>query len=379
MADTLKLGSGETGRISIDLDAIARNWHSLSETVEPAECAAVVKADAYGLGAARIVPVLTQAGCTTFFVATLKEAAEIKPLVAEGRIFVLDGVLPGSAPSLAELGIIPVLSTLEEINDWSQEAKRSNHKLPAALHIDSGLNRLGLSAGDVVRLTQDQTIFDTIQVDLVMSHMASADQPDAPENQAQLTTFGLCRALLPNAPASLAASDGLMLGSAFYFDLVRPGYALYGGQAFQGAKTPVEPVVEVTTKILQIRSLTKGETVGYSASFCAPMDMTIAILAAGYADGIPRSASVATGETGGAVAIDGHVAPLVGRVSMDLIAVNVSQVPNYLLARGGNVEVIGPTCTLDLVGRAANTIGYEILTRLSPRFERVYQQQGAET
>ena len=198
-----------------------------------------------------------------------------------------------------------------------------------------------------------------------------------PENKMQYTAFSLARALLPDAPASLAASDGLMLGAPFHLDLVRPGYALYGGQAFQGATTPVKPVVEVKTRILQVRSLSQGDTVGYAASFVAPNDMTIAILAAGYADGIPRTASTATGESGGAVAIKGHVAPIVGRVSMDLIAVDVTNIPPQQLTRGGEVEIIGPTCTLDLVGKASQTIGYEILTRLSPRFERVYIQNGA--
>ncbi len=379
MADSLWLGAGETGRITIDLDAIASNWQSLADTVSPALCAAVVKADAYGLGATRIVPTLAHAGCTTFFVATLKEAAEIKPLVDEGQIYLLDGLLPDSASTVADLGVIPVLSTLDEIDDWHRQAEQSNKKLQTALHIDSGLNRLGLSAGDVARLAQNPAPFDTLKLDLVMSHLASADVPDAPENQTQLTAFTLARALLPDAPASLAASDGLMLGSAFHFDVVRPGYALYGGQAFQGATTPVKPVLEVTTRILQIRSLSRGDTVGYSATYTAPRDMRIAILAAGYADGIPRTASAATGETGGAVAIAGHVAPVLGRVSMDLIAVDVSQVPPHHLARGADVEIIGPTCTLDLVGKAADTIGYEILTRLSPRFERVYLQKGANT
>lgn len=379
MADTTCPSAGQTGRITIDLDAIAGNWQSLADTVSPAHCAAVVKADAYGLGAARVVPTLAQAGCTTFFVATLKEATEIKPLVGGARIFILDGVLPGSAAAIADLGAIPVLSTLDDVDDWHSQAKQRDEKLSTALHIDSGLNRLGLSAADVARLAHNVAIFDSLKLELVMSHLASADIPDAPENKMQMTAFTLSRALLPDAPASIAASDGLMLGTPFHLDLVRPGYALYGGQAFQGAKTPVKPVVEITTKILQIRSLNRDDTVGYSASFVAPRDMTIAILSAGYADGIPRTASVATGESGGAVAIAGHVAPIVGRVSMDLIAVDVSDVPQHLLVRGADVEIVGPTCTLDLVGKAANTIGYEILTRLSPRFERVYLQNGAKT
>ena len=180
MAHTTAPSAGETGRITIDLDAIASNWQSLAETVAPAQCAAVVKANAYGLGARRIVPVLAKAGCSTFFVATLKEAEQIKTLVGDGRIFVLDGILPGNAPLARSVGVIPVLSTPDEINEWQSEAKQHNEKLSAALHIDSGLNRLGLSAGDVARLAQNKTVFDTLSLDLVMSHLASADVPDAP-------------------------------------------------------------------------------------------------------------------------------------------------------------------------------------------------------
>lgn len=372
MADPTVQGAGETGRIIVDLDAIARNWQSLSRTVAPAECAAVVKADAYGLGTAQVVPALVRAGCTTFFVATLKEAAGIKPLVGDGRIFILDGLVPGSAAHVADLNVIPVLSSLDEINDWNRQGAAREQKLPSALHVDSGLNRLGLSGGDVAHLSNDTSLLESMHVALVMSHLACADDPDALDNEVQATAFGHCRAQLPSAPASLAASDGLMLGPAYHFDLVRPGYALYGGQAFQGATTPVEPVLHVTTKVLQTRALNKGETVGYSSTYMAPHDMRVAILSAGYADGVPRSASAATGETGGRVAIGGHIAPLIGRVSMDLIAVDVSQIPNHLVTRGTDVELIGPTCPLDVVGKAANTIGYEILTRLSPRFERVY-------
>ncbi len=367
---------GATGRITIDLGTIASNWKSLAERVAPAECAAVVKADAYGLGADRVVPTLSAAGCTTFFVATLGEAQQVAALTKGARIFVLDGLVPGSGAALAKLGGIPVLSSLEEIADWRIQAKQLGHALPAALQVDSGLHRLGLSASDVAHLAQNPDTLEGCDIALIMSHLASADTPEARENAAQLDVFKTLLAQLPAAPASLAASDGLMLGAAYHFDLVRPGYALYGGQAYQGEKTPVAPVVQVTAQMVQVRNVPAGGSIGYSASFRAENAMRVAIVAVGYADGVPRTASAATGQTGGVVAINGHTANVVGRVSMDLIAVDVTHVPTALVQRGAAVELIGPTVPLDEVGAAAGTIGYEILTRLSPRFERVYLEPG---
>lgn len=367
--------TGALGHITINLEAIARNWQSLARLVAPADCAAVVKANAYGLGATRVVPALQRAGCTTFFVATLGEAHQIRSLIGSGRIFVLDGVLPEFASGFADDSIIPVLSTPEEIVLWRKEAKSRGKVLPAALHIDSGLNRLGLSVNDVTDLAATEGAFDGLEIVLTLSHLASADTPDAPENDAQRMAFETLSAKIPAKQKSLAASDGLMLGQAYHFDLVRPGYALYGGQAFQGGPTPVEPVVRVTAKLLQVRTLKAGDFVGYSATFRAANPMTIAIVSAGYADGVARAASAGTGDVGGVVAIAGKSAPIVGRVSMDLIAVDVSHIPAQDLKRGSDVELIGPNVPLDHVGQHAKTIGYEVLTRLSPRFARTYLEE----
>lgn len=364
-----------SGIITIDLDAIARNWQSLQTLVGSSTCAAVVKADAYGLGAERVIPALVGAGCRNFFVATFNEAEQAARLSADGRVFLLNGIMDDNAQAAADLGVIPVLSTPEEISLWRACAERRGAKLRAAIQIDSGLNRLGLSPEDLQALSRHDDAFAGLDVVLVMSHLASADNPDAPENMQQRLSFldGLKRC--PAAPASLAASDGLMLGPDYHFDLVRPGYALYGGQAFQGRPTPVESVVTATSKIMQLRRLKQGDRVGYSHTFCAKSAMTIAIVAAGYGDGVSRAASASTGEARGQVAVAGQLAPIIGRVSMDLIAIDVSQVPAQYLTRGSVVELIGPAVSLEAAGRAAGTIGYEILTRLSPRFDRIYVQQ----
>jgi alanine racemase len=205
-----------------------------------------------------------------------------------------------------------------------------------------------------------------------MSHLAAADNADDPKNKMQLATFTALRRLVPGARASLAASDGLMLGTAYHFDLVRPGYALYGGQPSRHHRAPVEPVVTVHARILQVRDVPRGETVGYSGIWEARRPSRIATVAAGYADGIPRSASRASDGPGGRVALGGHLAPIVGRVTMDLVTVDVTGLPPHLAQPGAWVELVGETISLEDAGAAAGTIGYEILTRLGRRFHRVY-------
>lgn len=374
----LVLPSEATGVITVDLDAVAANWRALAALVAPAECGAVVKADAYGLGAAEVIPALARAGCRTFFVATAAEAGAARQWVPNARLFALDGLVPGSAQILMATDVAPVLSGLEEIGEWTAHARQAGRRLPTALHVDSGLNRLGLSAGDVSILSGERDRIENLDVRLVMSHLACADEPDHPHNGRQRAAFDRQRAALalPSARASLAASDGLMLGAPFHYDLVRPGYALYGGQAFQGGATPVNPVVTVAACILQVRNVEAGESVGYSASWVATRETRVAIVAAGYADGIARGLSAASHETSGVVMVAGQRAPIVGRVSMDLITVDVTDVSGDV-RRGDLVTLIGPGLTIEAMGRAAGTIGYEVLTRLGTRFARRYVGGGA--
>ncbi len=371
--DDTGLPPGTTGVVTIDLDLLAKNWRALSTLVAPAECAAVVKADAYGLGASHCIPALVRAGCGSFFVATLAEAEEARRLAPDATLYVLDGLLPGAAPALAAIGAIPVLSSQLEIRAYSEFARATGLRPAAALHVCSGLNRLGLTAGDVEALALAPERLGGLDVRLVMSHLASADNADDPMNEAQHAEFEHLRALLPAVRASLSASDGMMLGSPFHFELARPGYALYGGQPSRMRRAPVEPVVSVHARILQIRDVPEGGRVGYSGIWRAAQPSRIATIAAGYADGIPRSASAGNAASGGKVAIGGQVAPIVGRVSMDLITVDVTALPPGSVQPGGWAELVGPAITLEEAGAAAGTIGYEILTRLGRRFHRVYQ------
>ncbi|MGE0023399.1 MAG: alanine racemase [Hyphomicrobium sp.] len=372
-----ELPADATGVIIVDLDALVANWRALAALVAPAECGAVVKADAYGLGAAEVIPSLARAGCRTFFVATPEEGRTARLIAPGARIFVLDGLFPGAAQLLLAADLIPVLSSPGEIEEWGREARRLGRPVPAALQVDTGLNRVGLSAAEVQALAQDKGRLSTLDLRLIMSHLACADEPSHPMNSRQRLAFNRRRALLPAAPASLAASDGLMLGTPYHYTLVRPGYALYGGQAFRGGDTPVSPVVTVKARVLQVRTLKTGDSVGYSASWEATRPTRLAVIAAGYADGFARALSAASGKRGSAyVLVAGERAPVAGRVSMDLITVDVTDVAADV-QRGDLVTLIGPGLSIEAMGKSAGTIGYEVLCRLSRRFLRRHIGGGA--
>lgn len=363
---------GATGRVTVDLEQLAHNWRALARFVGPSACGAVVKANAYGLGANRVIPALARAGCETFFIATPSEGEQARKLAPDANIFALDGLLPGAADDFARDRIMPALSTLADIEAWAGLGASRGKRLACAIHIDSGLNRLGLTARDARRLASNSTLLNAIDVRLVMSHLACADNAADPKNRDQLLAFETLSALFRGIPRSLSASDGLMLGKPFHFDLVRPGYALYGGQASAAHRAPVAPVVTVTARILAINDVPPGETVGYAASWRARRASRIATVAAGYADGVPRSASFTDGKPRGHVIIAGKKAPIVGRVSMDLITADVTDLDDASIKGGDEAILYGPGLTIEDAGFDAGTIGYEILTRLGPRFERVY-------
>ncbi len=361
-----------TGAITVDLGRIAANWRALAEKVSPSRCSAVVKADAYGLGAERVIAALTRAGCTAFFIATPDEAETARKIAPDADIYALDGLVGNAAAAFAHLAVKPVLSTLDDIVAWSALCRARGERLPAAIHIDTGLHRLGLPVRDVRRLAAEPSMMAAIDLDLVMSHLASADNPRDPKNRDQLLAFETLSALFPGIARSLAASDGLMLGPAYHFDLVRPGYALYGGQASQIAPAPVKAAVTVAARILAVADVTPGETVGYSATWRAKRPSRIATVAAGYADGVPRNASAPDGRPGGYVLISGHLAPIVGRISMDLITVDVTDLPEGAAMPGEFAKLIAEDLTIEDAGFSAGTIGYESLTRLGRRFTRFY-------
>jgi alanine racemase len=281
-------------------------------------------------------------------------------------------LLPGTAESVAARGVRPVLNSAEEIGEWATLCRQSGTKFPAAVHIDSGMNRLGLSAAEVEALAAARHLLDAFEVALVMSHLACADEPDHPKSELQRFSFDNLRVKLPYCPASLANSAGIFLGRKFHYELVRPGIALYGGKVRRRGENPVAPVIKLAARILQVRSVPAGETVGYGATWTLQRRSKIAVLSVGYADGFFRSLSVGDGKEGLRVHIGSHPAPILGRVSMDLITVDVTDVPEHLARRGAFVELIGENTSPHELAAHAGTIDYEVLTNLGTRATRRY-------
>jgi alanine racemase len=359
--------------LRIDLAALRANWAQLNRVAGNAECAGVVKADAYGLGLEPIARALTEEGCRTFFVATIEEGRRTRAIQPGAAIYILDGLLPGAEPHYAGFDLRPVLSSEPEIRDWASYCMRVGRHLPAAVQLDTGMNRLGLRPDELQRVVAEPSLLASFKMTLVMSHLACADEPANPMNEAQRVLFDRLRAKLPPAPASLSNSAGTFLGPAFHYDLVRPGIATYGGRAFEGATNPMLPVVSLSARILQLRDVSPGEKVGYGATFMVARPSRMATIACGYADGFLRALSGPSGHPGPVGYIGPHPVPVVGRVSMDLITVDVTDVPPALAVRGAWVEVMGGRVTLDDLTDRAGTIGYELLSRLSKRVHRIYE------
>lgn len=355
----------EVARLTVRLGAIAENYRRCRALAGTAAVAGVVKADAYGLGFAEAARTLAGEGCDSFFVARLEEGIALRPVVPAARIFVLDGVRPASAPALVAHNLTPVLNSLDEIALWSGEARGRD----AAIHLDTGMSRLGLPPDELAVLTAEAgQRLSHINLVLLMSHLACADDPKAAMNGLQRDRFRAALAQLPPAPASLASSGGLLLGRDYAFDLARPGIALYGGNPQAGQPNPFAVAARLTGRILQLRRVDKGESVGYGASFRAEGPMALATVALGYADGLMR----ALGNRGRGV-LAGHSAPMVGRVSMDLVTLDVTKIPEPLRSVGAEVELLGDTVTLEEAAAAAGTANYEILTALGARIARHYE------
>jgi alanine racemase len=360
------------GVLTIDLAAIEANWRALGRRAMPAECAAVVKADGYGLGLEPVAKRLAKAGCKSFFVADLGEARRLRAALPDQAIYVLDGLLPNTAAAFAEINARPVIGSLVELAEWDAFCSAQKWTGGAALHVDTGMNRLGISANDAAALAP-RIRAENHGITLLMSHLACADQPDNSLNQKQMALFREVRLLYRGIPSSIAASSGIFLGNPAHCDMVRPGAALYGVNPTPAKANPMQPVVELKAHVLTVRNVGKGETVGYGGVWTARHASRLAILAAGYADGYLRSASATDEAPGTDVMVAGKRCPVVGRVSMDLMAVDITGLPDKAVRRGDLVALIDDDVTLDDVGNKAGTIGYEILTSLGRRYHRVYR------
>jgi alanine racemase len=361
-----------TGVLTVDLDAIVANWRKLEKMAVPAECAGVIKADAYGCGLPPVARALAGAGCKTFFVATLDEARTARAALPQAAIYVLDGFFQNCGEAYAKINARPVIGDLNELAEWDVFCRRSGWEGGAGIHIDTGMNRLGLT------ITEAQGIIPRINagdhgITLVMSHLACAEALHHPQNAKQLSTFREIASLFSGVPASLANSSGIFLGAQFQFDLVRPGAALYGINPTPEADNPMQGVVDLKARIARIRIIDKGETVGYGGTWTARRPTRLAIVSAGYADGYFRAGGSNDGTRGAEVIVAGKRCPIAGRVSMDLIAVDVTDLEKNAARRGHLVTLIGEGITVDELAHHFGTIGYEVLTSLGPRYARVYK------
>lgn len=363
--------------IDVDLAALRANWTTLARAAGPrVQCAGVVKADGYGLGLEPVARALAAAGCVTFFAATIEEGRRLRSALPSATIYILDGLLPGTAPVYDAHRLRPVLSSLDEISEWAAYAQATGHRLPAALQFDTGMRRMGLPPADIDDAADRLDAAEAdIELALLVSHLACADTADHPLNQAQIAAFDRLRARWPGVPASLANSAGIMLGATAHCDLLRPGIALYGGRATavpHPNAARLRPVVRLSARILQVRDAAPGDAVGYGAAYGVTAQSRIATVACGYADGFPRACVSGTPARGPHALLGAYPAPLVGRISMDLTTIDVTGIPERLACRGAWVELIGSRTTIDDVADAAGTIAYEVLTRLGPRAVRRY-------
>lgn len=352
--------------LEINLDALAANWRALRDRHGPArDMAGVLKADGYGLGAMEVATRLYAEGCRHFFTAHLMEAVEIRPAVPGAMLCVLHGLGPGEAETLIAHGLAPALGALDEVATWNAAALAAGARLPALLHIDTGMNRTGLAPQEVDRLVAEPALRAHIDLLYVMTHLVSADTPTAPINAAQIDAFAAAAGHFPGVKRCFANSSGLFLGDGFASDLARPGAALYGVNPTPGSPNPMQPVATLRARIIQLRDVAAGAGVGYDHQWIAARPSRIATLPIGYADGYHRVLGNRAD-----VSLDGRLCPVVGRVSMDLITIDVTDCPEAAI--GQWCEVIGPAVPVERLAALAGTNGYEILTSLGRRFHRVY-------
>lgn len=364
-------------RLTVDLGALVENWRDMARRSGSARTAAVVKADAYGIGIEDAGEALYLAGARDFFVATAEEGVTLRLYAPDARIFVLAGIWPGMQRLFFENDLVPVISSDEQLAFWM--AVLSDYgDYPCALQVDTGFNRLGLAVDDAIALADDVSRPASFSPVLVMSHLACGDEPSSTMNRQQLESFRRVSAAFEGIDSSLAASAGIFLGSDYHFDLTRPGIALYGGEAVNGMANPMRPVVTAEARIIQVRDVKAGEGVSYGRAMQLTRDSRLAVVSAGYADGYMRSQSSGgvplrqTGLPGGQGFIAGHRVPVAGRITMDMTIFDITDVPGGLVRAGDYVELFGSNILVDDAARAAGTIGYEMLAGMGLRHQRRY-------
>lgn len=370
MTDATGPAESEAGGIlTIDLTAIAANWRALRARAAPAQCAAVIKADGYGCGIEQVAATLANAGCETFFVANLAEARRARAVASRAAVYVLNGLLPGTAPAYAEASLRPLLGSVAEMEEWDAFRRASGWRGAAALHFDTGMNRLGFPFEEAAQIVG--RLGRASGIALVMSHFACSEE-DHPLNAIQIERFRAVRAQFPGIAGSLSNSSGIFLGHEAHHDLVRPGVALYGANPTPGKPNPMQAAVTLHGRVVQLREIEQGATVGYSATWTAKRPTRLAVISVGYADGFVRAASASDRKPGAEAIVSGQRCPIAGRVSMDLIAVDVTDVPSPP-ERGELVTLLGEGIGVDDLAERAGTIGYEVLTSLGRRYRRIYR------
>ncbi|MGF7053876.1 alanine racemase [Bosea sp. OAE752] len=358
--------------LTIDLDALVSNWRLLGKRAGT-EAGAVVKADAYGIGIEPAVTALSRAGCRNFFVAHLSEGIRARKVAPGATVYILNGLLPGSGGIYAEHELSPVLGSHEELLEWASFRQTGAKVRPAALHVDTAMNRLGLWPGEGLNLAREKSgTLAAADIGLLMSHFASSEDEADPANARQIAAFAEIAAAFPELPASLLNSSGHFLKDCPSYQLTRPGYALYGGNPTPGRPNPMQPVIGLEATIIQTREVEDGTQVGYNGRWTAKGKRKLATICLGYADGYPRNGSWTDTITGGSALVAGVACPFVGSVSMDLIIIDVTDAPAGAAQRGASVTLIGGPLDLESVGAGAKTIGYEILTSLGRRYQRRY-------
>jgi alanine racemase len=359
------------GVLTIDLAAIAANYKTLASRVLPGECAAVVKADAYGCGIDQVVGALSNVGCRTFFVAYLEEARQVRAKAPDAVIYVLNGFSAHASAGFADTQARPVINSTVELAEWDHFVSTGNRAGQAALHVDTGMNRLGMTIEEAAAIA-GRVQSEKHGFALVMSHMPCAEQQNNPVNDQQIRQFRDVRAMFRGVASSLANSAAIFLDDSTYCDVVRPGIALFGGNPTPGRRNPMRPAIELKARILQVRNVARGATVGYGATWSAKRPSRVAVVAAGYADGILRAADMTERGTRDVV-VGGKRCKVIGRVSMDLMTVDVTDFPEGAVRRDHMATLIGDGLELDEVAAQCGTISYELLTRLGRRFHRVWK------